>query len=1084
VAPRWDRGTTTRKRLELTDAERSVTVELLGDASADVRSVAFEVMRELPLREDEVSRLIDLLGRKPGDLRTGALARLRTLDDPGLLAAAERLLADASSLRRLAGLELLRDAIESERATERARARVARYAAEHPTLGDEERAHITAAAGDSTDTASGEVRLLVESVPIDFGPRKSEDITTGDTAVPLADVWKSWARERPDHLRDGDGLELLRAVMADQAAPAWKSSSVERLRGIGQWSRGIHLLRGLLEWCIAWDPPTGVADFLLDGLEGSIAVLDSADYHAMEEERARRVGVYYSYYYVERKPAFQVKLERAEEWLRRARWWRKLFPASMQAAHAERLYGLLRAFESRSRGFAALRLTLDDFVDVYEAGVAGDAEFLDLLVGQWSMQPRSTLLREVSTRKTPRALAEHPELLALVDQARRRVVEVEIQRGDRASAASSHAMALRATGGLDTLARALPALGKAHFARHFGWNYDIPSRQETLSHLVVRSVPRDEDTPDAFARWARDSRLREARLVELAVYAPQWAAHVNHVLQWSGLEGGVWWIQAHTKGDRSWHLEEMKEIWAAEVSERTPLSAADLTEGAVDVAWFAEVYGRLGPERWKALDTAARYASSSGGHTRAQLERYERLQSFRRESRRFGSQRQQSEARAVAIAMANLARTAGYRDVQRLQWAMERDTVADLARGPVVLTRDEVTVELSIDADGLPALRVSRGGRALKALPAALKKDEEVSALKARLQVLKKQRSRVRDALEEAMCRGDRFPAAELRELLEHPILAPSLGRLVLVGDGIAGYPAEGGHALRDHAGELHALGTDEEVRIAHPVDLFARGDWSAWQRECFLAERVQPFKQLFRELYPVTDGERGSDRTRRYAGHQVNPRQALALLSGRGWVARPEEGVSRTFHDVGLTARLGFQEAFYTPADVEGLTLEEVIFTRKGEWEQLAIDTIPARLFSEAMRDLDLVVSVAHRGGVDPEATASTVEMRAALLRETCDLLGLDNVDVQSHHAIIRGKLGEYTVHLGSAGAMLLPGTFLPIVAVHSQHRGRLFLPFADDDPRTAEVMSKVLLLARDGEIRDPNILEWIRAGQGGGVG
>jgi hypothetical protein len=44
-----------------------------------------------------------------------------------------------------------------------------------------------------------------------------------------------------------------------------------------------------------------------------------------------------------------------------------------------------------------------------------------------------------------------------------------------------------------------------------------------------------------------------------------------------------------------------------------------------------------------------------------------------------------------------------------------------------------------------------------------------------------------------------------------------------------------------------------------------------------------------------------------------------------------------------------------------------------------------------------------------------------------------------------------------------------------------RLFLPRADDDPRTAEVLSKVLLLARDREIRDPSILEWIRGGQGG---
>ncbi len=50
-------------------------------------------------------------------------------------------------------------------------------------------------------------------------------------------------------------------------------------------------------------------------------------------------------------------------------------------------------------------------------------------------------------------------------------------------------------------------------------------------------------------------------------------------------------------------------------------------------------------------------------------------------------------------------------------------------------------------------------------------------------------------------------------------------------------------------------------------------------------------------------------------------------------------------------------------------------------------------------------------------------------------------------------------------------------IVPVPAQHRGRLFLPFVDDDPRTAEVLSKVLLLARDTEIREPVILRQIQA-------
>ncbi len=43
----------------------------------------------------------------------------------------------------------------------------------------------------------------------------------------------------------------------------------------------------------------------------------------------------------------------------------------------------------------------------------------------------------------------------------------------------------------------------------------------------------------------------------------------------------------------------------------------------------------------------------------------------------------------------------------------------------------------------------------------------------------------------------------------------------------------------------------------------------------------------------------------------------------------------------------------------------------------------------------------------------------------------------------------------------------------LHSQHRGRLCLPFADDDSKTAEVVSKVLLLARDHGIQGAAILK-----------
>ena len=51
----------------------------------------------------------------------------------------------------------------------------------------------------------------------------------------------------------------------------------------------------------------------------------------------------------------------------------------------------------------------------------------------------------------------------------------------------------------------------------------------------------------------------------------------------------------------------------------------------------------------------------------------------------------------------------------------------------------------------------------------------------------------------------------------------------------------------------------------------------------------------------------------------------------------------------------------------------------------------------------------------------------------------------------------------------------FISIIPVYSQSRGRVFLPFADDDPKTAEIMSKIILLAEETRIKDPEILSRI---------
>jgi hypothetical protein len=332
-------------------------------------------------------------------------------------------------------------------------------------------------------------------------------------------------------------------------------------------------------------------------------------------------------------------------------------------------------------------------------------------------------------------------------------------------------------------------------------------------------------------------------------------------------------------------------------------------------------------------------------------------------------------------------------------------------------------------------------------------------------------------SLEAAMVAQDAFTLADLADLGRHPVVAPMLAALAWVTeDGVTRLLGNAFGAPPSTAGRRAPTGP---LRIAHPVHFVADGTWVAWQERLFKSGQWQPFRQVFRELYAPTEEElRGGPVSHRYDGHQIQPRQALALFTGRGWVAaRGARDAARAFHSYGLVARVTTDAGILTAAETDLPAIDGVSFTRRGDYLAQPLEAVPRVAFSEAMRDLDLVVSVAHAGSVDPEATASTIDMRAALVRETARLLRLGNIGFAGQHAVIAGRLGEYSVHLGSGTVHRRPGGAVCIIPVRSQHRGRLFLPFADDDPKTAEIVAKVLLLARDHEIKDPSILEQLRS-------
>lgn len=101
---------------------------------------------------------------------------------------------------------------------------------------------------------------------------------------------------------------------------------------------------------------------------------------------------------------------------------------------------------------------------------------------------------------------------------------------------------------------------------------------------------------------------------------------------------------------------------------------------------------------------------------------------------------------------------------------------------------------------------------------------------------------------------------------------------------------------------------------------------------------------------------------------------------------------------------------------------------------------------------------------------------MRKAIVEFNLKLFKLSNVTFTERHAIIKGKRAEYTVHLGSGVVHQKAGAEINVLPVHSQHRGRIFLPFVDEDPKTAEIMSKIILFAEDTKIKDPFILDQIK--------
>ncbi len=405
---------------------------------------------------------------------------------------------------------------------------------------------------------------------------------------------------------------------------------------------------------------------------------------------------------------------------------------------------------------------------------------------------------------------------------------------------------------------------------------------------------------------------------------------------------------------------------------------------------------------------------------------------------------------------------------------METELIKELLPYLTPKEIDGVEVYVQVSEEGKPEIKQIKAGKELNSMPAKLKKHPYVEELKAVHKKLKDQYTRSRIMLEQAMEDCTRFEESELRKLMQNPVIWPLLKHLVFICNGQTGFYTDG--LLVTANAVCLPLKAKDELRIAHPTDLYASGNWHAYQKFLFDKAIRQPFKQVFRELYVPTSEEAEATQSRRYAGNQIQPQKTIAVLKGRRWVADYEDGLQKIYYKENIIANIYAMADWFSPADIEAPTLEYVCFYNRKDYKPMKISEIPPVVFSEVMRDVDLAVSVAHAGSVDPETSHSTIEMRSVLVELTMPLFHFNNVKVEGNFVRIEGKLGKYNIHLGSGVIHQEGGAQIAVLPVHSQNRGRLFLPFVDEDPKTAEILTKIIFFADDDKIKDPSILNQIK--------
>lgn len=604
------------------ESVRAAIFDLIGDRSSRIREgVMSRLLREdYTPSVDEAQAFESFLTRKAADLRRGAISLLLKQADDSALASAQRLLAASKAPQRLAGLELLDQLQQTERMDCRQWAEA--YAEKRPKRTSSEQElldRLLASEQDVPTLADGlglfdpsnrtapacpqppknPIALVSDSTPLilqsldellvqhrttpvhvqGYHDRQPVEQLLGNVygfsrpsfkcsreeniqRLPLASVWQTWWEDRPQTMRDDDGLEILRAILSFPASygRSWQNLygirvtgdpvELKRLAALGaEWTAPVdHLeskhVRHILGWLHYLYPPDNLADSLLQAAQFTVAELNAV----MNVSEAI---------------PYDWRINDLLVWLTKAREHLRACPEDWAPAQITQLWQLLCwCDEPQNESMVRYRLkpdvrgvvyepttdpngfvqrqrpTLDEVLAAFSVGAATEADVYEHLLGERFMHAQFHDLRRLTRRKPDPLLKAFPALPEMVEACRDRILSVELTRGDLPTAATKPALALSSITGIPNVIRMLQNFGSEKFAR--GWLRDSQSKTSVFSHLFRASFPAESDTPAAFTQQVKAADISEQRLVDLAMYAPQWARYVEHALGWKDLAESVW----------------------------------------------------------------------------------------------------------------------------------------------------------------------------------------------------------------------------------------------------------------------------------------------------------------------------------------------------------------------------------------------------------------------------------------------------------------------------------------------------------------------------------------------------------------